>query len=73
MQTNREDCGKRYREIVIPKAPNKVWAQQQSEPFRKYFTTISEAKSAFTGALRKDESQYTANVIPVAPKRDEDR
>ena len=37
MQTNREDCGDRYREIVLPKPKSKRWAQQQSAAFRKYF------------------------------------
>src|SRR3989442_6340131 len=39
MQTNREDVGKRYREIVIPDPENKKWADTVSAPFREYFTT----------------------------------
>ena len=73
MQTNREDCGNRYREIVIPRAPDKSWAQQRSEPFRNYFTTIAEARAAFAEALNKDELQYTANVISTASRQDEIR
>ena len=62
MQTNREDCGNRYREIVLPKAPNGAWARQQSQPFRIYFTAIAQAKTEFTAALQGDQFQYTANV-----------
>ena len=68
MQTNREDCGARYREVVIPKPPTKGWAREQSEPFRSYFTTIARAGSTFARALRRDESRYTANVIPSTAK-----
>ena len=71
MQTNREDCGARYREIVIPEPPTKRWARQQSEPFRSYFTAIARAGLTFARALRRDESRYTANVIPSTAKESE--
>ena len=71
MQTNREDCGDRYREVVIPKPPNKRWARHESEPFRSYFTTIAQARATFSGALLRDESRYTANVVPAASTQDD--
>jgi len=37
MQTNREDCGDRHREILLPLAKNKKWALAMSKPFRNYF------------------------------------
>ena len=66
MQTNREDCGMRYREVVLPRPPNKTWARLSSEPFRNYFTTIAEAKTAFVERLRADSFQYVANVDAVS-------
>ena len=70
MQTNREDCGNRYKEIVIPAAPSSEWAHQQSMPFRSYFKTIADARSAFTEALQREQGQFIANVIPAASKQD---
>ena len=64
MQTNREDCGKRYREVVLPKPPNEMWAREKSEAFRRYFEGIAERKSHFEHKVKNDEFQYTANVIP---------
>ena len=70
MQTNREDCGTRYREILLPKAPSEAWAKQRSQPFRTYFTSIAQAKTEFTEALGGDQFQYTANVTSSASKAD---
>lgn len=67
MQTNREDCGSRFREIILPKPPSKAWADKTSEQFRKYFTTISEAKSAFIESVLKDKFEHVANVATVLP------
>lgn len=52
MQTNREDCGDRYREIILPLPPNKSWAQSMSLPFKQYFTTVANARSAFINSLQ---------------------
>ena len=68
MQTNREDCGTRYREILLPRAPNEAWAKQQSQPFRTYFTAIARAKTEFIEALQGDQFQYTANVTSSASR-----
>jgi hypothetical protein len=35
MQTNREDCGSRHREIILPKPPSKNWALDTSAAFRE--------------------------------------
>lgn len=67
MQTNREDCGSRHREIILPKPKNKAWADKTSAQFRKYFTTISEAKSAFIKAVVSDKFEHVANVATVVP------
>ncbi|MBI3090757.1 MAG: hypothetical protein HYY96_08820 [Candidatus Tectomicrobia bacterium] len=67
MQTNREDCGLRFREVLLPKPMNKAWAEKVSEPFRSYFTRISNAKSAFIDRVRSSQYQYVANVISALP------
>jgi type I restriction enzyme M protein len=63
MQTNREDCGQRFREIVLPKPPDKEWASKTSEQFRIYFTTISNAKSNFVESVLRDKFEHVANVV----------
>ena len=73
MQSNREDCGGRYREVLIPKAPNNKWARNRSAPSRSYFSAIAKAKSTFSRALLRDQSPYTANVVPATSKQDESR
>ena len=66
MQTNREDCGKRYREIIVPRPPDLAWALKKSAAFRTYFTALAQAKQEFARVLHGQEDQYTANVIPVS-------
>jgi type I restriction enzyme M protein len=63
MQTNREDCGSRYREILLPKPPSKSWANKTSEPFRTYFTTLATARSTFIEKVRSSKFEHVANVI----------
>ena len=60
MQTNREDCGKRYGEIVLPRPPNRNWAQGRSAAFRAYFKGIAKAKTAFVDQILTDDYRYTA-------------
>jgi type I restriction enzyme M protein len=67
MQTNREDCGNRYREIILPKPRSRNWALQVSRAFRDYFTAIANAKTTFTAAIESDEFQYVANVLSETP------
>jgi type I restriction enzyme M protein len=72
MQTNREDCGSRYREIVLPKPKNKAWADKTSEQFRRYFTTIAEARSSFCDAVSKAKFEHVANVATIVPVAEEE-
>ena len=67
MQTNREDCGSRYREIILPKPKSRAWADKASEAFRHYFTTIDTAKAAFMKAVVKSKYEYIANVAAAIP------
>jgi len=72
MQTNREDCGNRHREIVLPRPPTREWAQQKSAMFRRYFKTISEAKQQFIDSVTSDRVEYIASVASLAPSAEAD-
>jgi type I restriction enzyme M protein len=63
MQTNREDCGERYKEIILPCPPNRAAAESRSSAFRKYFRTIAEAKTAFAASIASDGMEYIATVL----------
>lgn len=63
MQTNREDCGSRYLEIILPMPKTKSWANEISEPFRTYFTTIANAKVRFIDKVRGGKFEHVANVV----------
>jgi len=60
MQTNREDCGNRYREIVLPKPPNKKWAEKMSSAFSEYFSSVANARAKFVLSIQN------ANVPMIA-------
>jgi type I restriction enzyme M protein len=66
MQTNREDCGDRYREIIVPEPPSVEWAKSASQPFRDYFRKIAAARTKFIKSVTADELAYVANVRAVA-------
>ena len=67
MQTNREDCGNRHREILIPWPTSKESGQKISQPFREYFQTIATAREKYIKALTSDSNVYVANVLSQAP------
>lgn len=74
MQTNREDCGDRWKEIVLPKPKNAAWAKEMSKAFRDYFCTLAKAKETFTERIHHSEFQFVANVsaaIDEMPTADE--
>lgn len=73
MQTNREDCGTRYREVILPRPPDRAWAESTSEPFSSYFMTIGKAKMAFVEKLQAGAFHHTANVTATAPDLPKDR
>ena len=62
MQTNREDVGQRYREIIIPYPISKEWADNISKPFRRYFEGIANAKEQFIHDTSIDDFDYIASV-----------
>jgi type I restriction enzyme M protein len=47
MQTNREDVGDRYREIVLPVPPDPGQAKRVSLGFRTYFTGLARLRTNF--------------------------
>nr|HPH40691.1 hypothetical protein [Candidatus Fermentibacter daniensis] len=67
MQTNREDCGARYREVVVPLPKSQAWAKNQSDAFRNYFQTIAKAREEFSAKL----SASGLSFIASAPGNDE--
>ena len=68
MQTNREDCGNRYREIIIPVPLDLAWARETSSAFRSYFQSIAMAKNGLMWNLAEDSFEYVANVFPKPPE-----
>ena len=67
MQTNREDCGSRYREIVVPVPKSKAWAKSQAYAFSNYFQTVAKAREEFSAKL----SSSGLSFIASAPGNDE--
>ncbi len=67
MQTNREDVGDRYREILIPKPISKAWADGVSSPFKNYFKGIADAKKSFLKATDSDGFSYIASISAFDP------
>jgi len=71
MQTNREDCGSRYREIILPKPLSKQWARQQSGAFREYFKSLAAARDKFSAKLSASGLSFIASA-PGNGDQDED-
>jgi type I restriction enzyme M protein len=70
MQTNREDCGERFREIRLPLPPSRDVALRASSAFRSYFTAIAKAKSKFLDDIDGDANSYIASVTSAIPNED---
>jgi type I restriction enzyme M protein len=71
MQTNREDCGDRYREIVVPNPPNGKWARDRSAAFRAYFTTLANTREGFVRSVSADGLDYIASVLSLGGEEDD--
>lgn len=67
MQTNREDVGNRYREIIIPKPISVSWAESVSSAFKDYFMGLAKAKQSFIVATDADDFNYIASVSAFEP------
>ena len=62
MQTNREDCGNRYLEVLLPAPKSREWAAKVSAPFRDYFTALSSAKANFSEKVKQSGYEFIASV-----------
>lgn len=62
MQTNREDCGGRWREVMLPKPKSPEWAREVSTGFRDYFTALGTAKEKFVENAKASGFDYIATV-----------
>jgi hypothetical protein len=58
MQTNREDTGRRFREIQIPMAPTRRKRDQVSKPFKTYYEGITKLRQEFLGYLSQDARHH---------------
>ena len=67
MQTNREDCGQRFREIILPKPKSKAWATSTSAAFREYFQTMANARVVFIEQVRISKFEHVAKVLSSIP------
>jgi len=71
MQTNREDVGKRYRELKIPVPKTKEIGMSVSVPFRTYYTALAESRSAFAEYLLDSGQHHFFVSGAEAPDPDE--
>lgn len=58
MQTNREDVGTRYREILLPIPPSEEIAFSRSEPFRSYYEGMDALREHLVTYLESDEKHH---------------
>lgn len=58
MQTNRQDVGDRFLEIEIPIAPNLERAEEVSQAFRRYFTTLAEERRRLGEYLEENDHRF---------------
>jgi type I restriction enzyme M protein len=66
MQTNREDCGQRHREIIIPRPKSKEWALKMALAYKRYFETLAAAREDFMNSLEKSELKYIPSALGAA-------
>lgn len=58
MQTNREDVGKRFLEILVPVPASAEEATRVSEPFRTYYQTLAGARESFADYLGRSGAHH---------------
>lgn len=74
MQTNREDVGKRYLEILLPVPPTSERAAEISQPFRTYYQTLATARSALSDYLNQEKQHhfFVSGAEELLPTTDEE-
>lgn len=75
MQTNREDVGKRYLEILLPVPPTSERAEEISLPFKKYYRTLAKARSELSDYLKEDKQHHffvsgAEEMLPIEDEHD---
>jgi type I restriction enzyme M protein len=68
MQTNREDVGERWREILLPAPLDADWARNVSKPFRDYFGAVARARQSFLDGIQGSGFEYIASVASDVPE-----
>lgn len=58
MQTNREDVGHRYRNILLPIPESPVEAKEVSVEFAKYYNGLAQLREAFSASLSGDRLHH---------------
>jgi len=58
MQTNREDTGTRYLDILIPIPPTAAEAEMVSDPFRAYYEGSAQLRKRFIDYLSRDDQHH---------------
>jgi type I restriction enzyme M protein len=58
MQTNREDVGQRYLELLIPVPNTRETADRVSEPFRTYYQSVAAARETLGEYLRQSGTHH---------------
>jgi type I restriction enzyme M protein len=61
MQTNREDVGNRFLEIVLPVPKSDKQAAAVSRPFREYYTTLAAARTKLDDYLKTANHHFYLN------------
>jgi type I restriction enzyme M protein len=68
MQTNREDVGTRYREIIIPTPPSAADASRCATPFRAFYEGMDKLRDDLVTYLESDDKHHlfisTVGVVP---------
>lgn len=66
MQTNREDVGHRYRDVIVPIPNTRHEADDVSKEFRNYFTGLSQLRENFSTSLSKDDLYHNTLLSGIS-------
>jgi type I restriction enzyme M protein len=72
MQTNRDDVGHRYREILVPLPPDRATSLSVSKDFRDYFKGLARIQSKFARVLAEDDLHHLTLGVAALQEGAED-
>lgn len=72
MQTNREDVGKRYEEILIPVPPTREDGERVAAEFSTYYEGIDHLRTQFVESLAKDSLHHVFMSSAALPELEVD-